>query len=177
MLVVVAILGVAAAIVVPKADPQADFAADAAAGDIAQAVHFAQREAVRTGTYQIVVVDAASQVLRVYQPAASGSGTTAIHPVDKRDYQLSFSKEGMPLATVVSSVFKYQSGTVTNGAYFGPDGVPVDIAPTKVLGLPLGLLLDTKDISPLKEEARITIRHGNTERVVRVAPVTGRVSL
>jgi len=177
MLAVVAVLAVTAALAIPKADPQTAFAADAAAGDIAQAVRFAQREAVRTGTYQIVVVDAASQALRIYQPAASGSGTTAIHPIDKRDYQLNFSRDGMPLATVVSSVFKYQSGAVTNGAYFGPDGVPVDIAPTKVLGLPLGLLLGTKDISPLKEEARITIRYGNAERVVRVAPVTGRVSL
>jgi len=177
MLAVVAILAVSAALAIPRADIQTSLAADAAAGEIARAVRFAQREAVRTGTYQSIVIDSASQMLRVYQPASSGSGTTATHPVDKRDYLINFSNDGLPQATIVSSVFKYQSGAVLNGAIFGPDGVPVDIAPTKLLGLPIGFLLGTKEISPLKEDAQITIRYGSVERVVRVAPVTGRVSL
>ena len=177
MTIVLAILAVASALAIPRADTQSALAADAAAGDIARALRFAQREAVRTGTYQTIVIDSASQMLRVYQPASSGSGTTATHPVDKRDYLINFSNDGLPQATIVSSVFKYQSGAVLNGAIFGPDGVPVDIAPTKLLGLPIGFLLGTKEISPLKEEAQITIRYGSVERVVRVAPVTGRVSL
>ncbi|MEW6021851.1 MAG: hypothetical protein AB1807_06895 [Pseudomonadota bacterium] len=177
MVLVMAVLAIAAGIAIPPADTQAALGADAAAGEIARAVRFAQREAVRTGTYQTVVINTASQMLRVYQPASSGNGTTATHPVDKRDYLVNFANDSLPQATIVSSVFRYQSGAVTNGAIFGPDGVPVDVAPSKFLGLPIGIVLGTKEISPLKEEARITLRYGSVERVVRVAPVTGRVSL
>lgn len=178
MVTVVAIVAAAAAIAIPKADPQAALAADAAAGDIASAVRFAQREAIRTGVYHTISIDAASQVLRIQRPAPSGSGTiTATHPVDKRDYQFNFASAGAPGARIVSSAFRYQSNAVTNGTIFGPDGAPVDVAPSKVLGLPIGIVLGTKEISPLKEEARITLRFGAVERVVRVAPVTGRVSL
>jgi len=177
MVLVMAVLAISAGIAIPQADTQSAFAADAAAGEIARAVRFAQREAVRTGTYQTISIDLSRQVLRVYQPASSGSGTTAIHPVDKRDYQINFASDGLPQASIVSSVFRYQSGAVTTGAIFGPDGMPIDVAPTKLLGLPIGFLLGTKEISPLKEEARITLRYGGVERVVRVAPVTGRVSL
>lgn len=173
-----AILAIAAAIAIPPADTQSAFAADAAAGEIARAVRFAQSEAVRTGIYHTVSIDTAAQVLRIVRPAASGSATVnATHPVDKQDYQINFANSSLPQAIIVSSVFRYQSGVVTNGALFGPDGIPVDVAPTKVLGLPIGVVLGTKEISPLKEEARITLRYGGVERVVRVAPVTGRVSL
>lgn len=178
MLAVVAVLGIAAAVVIPKADPQSAFAADAAAGEIAQALRFAQREAIRTGVYHTISIDPASQTLRVTRPALTGNSiVSAAHPVDKRDYQINFDKDGMPQATIVSSVFRYQSNAVTSGTMFGPDGVPVDVAPSKVLGLPIGIVLGTKEISPLKEEGKITLRFGNVERVVRVAPVTGRVSL
>src|SRR5688500_15646486 len=71
MIAVVAVLATAAAIVIPKADPQVSIAADAVAGEIARAVRFAQREAVRTGTYQLISVDPATQVLRVYQSNSS----------------------------------------------------------------------------------------------------------
>ena len=178
MAAVVAIVAVAAAIAIPKSDPQTALAADAAAGEIARAVRFAQREAVRTGIYHTISIDAASQVLRIQRPASSGSGSiTVTHPVDKRDYQINFADDGMPRARIVSSLFRYQSKALTNGALFGPDGAPVDVAPAKLLGLPIGIVLGTKEISQLKEDARITVRYGNVERVVRVAPVTGRVSL
>ena len=178
MAAVVAIVAVAAAIAIPKSDPQTALAADAAAGEIARAVRFAQREAVRTGIYHTISIDPASQVLRIQRPAPSGSGSiTVAHPVDKRDYQINFADDGMPRARIVSSLFRYQSNALTNGALFGPDGAPVDVAPAKLLGLPIGIVLGTKEISQLKEDARITVRYGNVERVVRVAPLTGRVSL
>lgn len=178
MVTVVAIVAVAAAIAIPKADPQTALAADAAAGEIARAVRFAQREAVRTGIYHTISIDPASQVLRIQRPAPSGSGSiTVTHPVDKRDYQINFADDGMPRARIVGALFRYQSNAVTNGTIFGPDGAPVDVAPSKFLGLPIGIVLGTKEISQLKEDAQITVRYGNVERVVRVAPVTGRVSL
>ena len=175
MVIVVAVVALAAWLALPKADPQAAFAADAVADEIARAVRFAQREAVRTGTYQLISVDPATQVLRVYQSNSSGS-TTATHPVDKRPYQISFAGNAMPRATIVSSVFKYDGGPTTNFASFGPDGAPAYVDPS-LLGQLFGMLNGTnKDIDPLQEEGKITIRYANVERVVRVAPVTGRVT-
>lgn len=174
MVIVVAILAVVASITLPKADPQAVVNADAAAAEIASALRFAQREAIRTGTYQRVSIDPATQQLRVYRPTASGS-TTATHPVDKGAYQISFAGNAMPLATIVSAVFKYQGGRTTNYASFGPDGAPAYVDDSLLSQFFFGQLLGTKDIDPLQEDGAITVRHGNAERVVRVAPVTGRV--
>lgn len=174
IVIVVAVLSVVAAIAIPKADPQAAFAADAVVGEVARAMRFAQREAIRTGTYQQVSVDPATQILRVYRPTGSG-GTTTTHPVDKRDYQISFAGNAMPRATIVSSVFKYEGGITRNYASFGPDGTPSYIDPGKLSQWWNGLF-GTVDIDPLTEEGRITVRYGNAERVVRVAPVTGRVT-
>lgn len=174
MLVVIAVLGVVAAIAIPRAGSLAPAAADAAAAEIARAISFAQREAVRTGNFHYISVDPATQTLRVYQPNTS-IGDTATHPIDKRPYQISFAGTAMPRATIISSVFKYDGGPTTYIAGFGPDGSPAYVD-TGALGQLASLLFGAKDIDPLKEEGKITIRYGNLERVVRVTPVTGRVT-
>lgn len=173
--IVIAIVALVAVIALPKADPQAAFAADAATAEVVRALRYAQREAIRTGTYQHVSLDPATQVLRVYQPNSSG-GSTATHPVDKGTYQISFAGTAMPRATIVSAVFKYEGGPTLSVASFGPDGAPSYVDPSK-LGQVWSLLSVSADVDPLKEDGLVTIRHGNAERVVRVAPVTGRVSL
>jgi len=175
MLVVVAVLGIAAALAIPRADPQAAFAADAAAGEVVRALRFARREAIRTATYQQVSVDPATQVLRVYRPTGAG-GVTATHPVAKRDYQVSFAGTAMPRATIVSAVFQYDGGPTTNFASFGPDGTPSYLDPSKMSQALSLFLTGSPDIDPLKVEGKITLRFGNQERVVRVAPITGRVT-
>jgi Tfp pilus assembly protein FimT len=175
MVIVVAVIAIAAALALPRSDPQAGLAADAVAGEIARAIRFAQREAIRTGTYQLVSVNPATQVLKVYRTTDKGD-VLATHPVDKRDYEISFANNAMPRATIVSSVFKYEDGANTNFTAFGPDGNPVDPTPDKLLTQLIGMLLGAKDAPPLKEEGKITIRYGNAERVVRVTPVTGRVA-
>ena len=176
MVVVVAIVAVAAAIAIPRADPNTAFAADAAAAEIASAIRFAQREAVRTGIYQLVSVNSTTQMLKVYRKNDKGDDVLATHPVDKRAYEISFANNAMPRATIVSSVFIYQAGASTNFTAFGPDGNPVNPKSDKLLGQPAGTLLGAKDAPPLKEEGKVTIRYGDAERMVRVAPVTGRVT-
>ncbi len=175
MLVVCAVIGMTAAIAIPQAASLTPAAADAVASEIAQAIRFAQREAIRTGTWQQVSVNSATQELRVYQ-ANDSTGVTAIHPVDKRDYKISFAGNAMPRATIVSAVFKYEGGPTTNYISFGPDGAPSYVDPNKLTQLFNQLLLGAKQIDPLKEDGLITIRYGAAERVVRVTPVTGRVT-
>ena len=175
MLIVVAVISVTAVIAIPQASSLSPAAADAAALEIARAVRFAQREAIRTGRYQTASVNPATQELRVYRPSSSG-GASSLHPVDKRDYKISFAGNAMPRATIVSSVFTYEDKAVTNYVTFGPDGAPVDPESDPVNVQVAGQVLGPKDASPLKDEGKITLRYGNVERVVRVAPVTGRVS-
>ena len=175
MLTVVAVISVLALIALPEASSLSPAAADAVAAEVARAVRFAQREAIRTGTYQAVSVNPATQGLRVYRPVSS-AGATSLHPVDKRDYQISFAGNAMPQARIVSSVFTYEDKAVTSQVTFGPDGAPVDPSVPVVQEFP-GQVLESKKASPLKEEGSITIRHGHVQRVVRVAPLTGRVTL
>ena len=170
MLVVVAVLAVAATIAVPSADVVSPAVADAAASQVAEAMRFARREALRTRTYHVVRLDPAAQTLRVYRlrtsgPVAEDTANPVKHPVDRRTYLINFSKDPAA-ATIVGAVFRYQNGATTNYASFGPDGAPADIH---------GWLL--KDVDPLKNEGVVTIRRGNAERTVRLAPVTGRVTL
>jgi Tfp pilus assembly protein FimT len=169
MCIVVAVLGVAAAIALPNVNPVSVPAADATAGEIASALRFAQREAVRTGAWHRVEIDTAAQSVRVYRLAVSltvkeDTSNTVLHPVDKREYRITFANGSAASANIVSGVFKYGIGT-KNYVSFGPDGSPANL-------IALGL----KYIDPLQENGTITIRHGNVERVVKVAPVTGRVS-
>lgn len=174
MVIVIAVLAIAATIAIPKADPLGTAAADAMADEVARALRFAQREAIRTGTNQHVNVDPVTQVLRIYQPNSS-TGIPTMHPVDKRDYQIRFAENAMPRATIVSAVFRYEGGPILTVASFGPDGSP-SYADTSKSGQLWTLLSGAQDIDPLKEDGLVTIRYGNIERVVRVAPVTGRVS-
>lgn len=175
MMVVIAVLGLVAALALPRASSVAPAAADAAAAEIASAIRFAQREAIRTGIYQLVSVNPMTQTLKVYRTTDKGD-VLATHPVDKRDYEISFANTAMPRATIVSSVFQYQAGTNTSFTAFGPDGNPVNPKPDKLPGQTPGMLLGPKDAPPLKEEGKVTIRFGDAERVVQVTPVTGRVT-
>jgi prepilin-type N-terminal cleavage/methylation domain-containing protein len=177
MLIVVAVLSVVAVIAIPQASSLSPATiADAAAAEIARALRFAQREAVRTNNYCVVTIDTATQVLRVDQPTAARTIIPIVHPVDKRDYQVSFGNNSMLRATLVGSVFKYEGGFTTSYALFGPDGMPVYVDKSP-LGQLFGLMLGTPEIKPLKEEGRITVRYNNVERIVRIAPVTARISL
>jgi Tfp pilus assembly protein FimT len=164
MCVVVAILGLAAALALPNANPAIVPAADAAAGEIARALRFAQREAIRTSTFYLVRIDPATQMLKVVRPTASGD-VAAMHPVDKVAYQISFNGNGMARGTLVSSAFTYDKTALTY-ASFGPDGSPGDMHKP----------LDPTNIDALKTDGKITIRYGNVDRVISVAPVTGRVT-
>jgi prepilin-type N-terminal cleavage/methylation domain-containing protein len=169
MLVVVAILAICAALVVPSADSIAPARADAAAAEIARALRFAQREAVRTNEWHQVQVDMSSQTLRVYRLLATGisedTANPTMHPVDKRKYDISFKDGQTPTITAVS--FNYDNGTLgANFVSFGPDGSPGEVTISK----------KKEEVKDLKT-GRITIGYGRQQRFVDVSPVVGRVSI
>ena len=176
MVVVVAIVAIMAAIVLPKADPVSPAVADAAAGEVARALRFAQREARRTGSYYRVELSPTAQTLRVYRltgsnPPREDSASITLHPVDKQRYDMNFSANPNSRTQLVSSVFRYENGATTAYVSFAPDGSPVDTPKNLILNF-----FGIKDIDPLAEDGKVILRHGNAERVVRVAPLTGRVT-
>jgi Tfp pilus assembly protein FimT len=173
MVVVVAVLAIAAAIVIPKADVVSPAVVDAAASRVANALRFARREAMRTGAYHVVLLDTAAQTLRVYRLTTSGAiaedtANPVLHPVDKRTYNIGFANDPAGSATIASAVFKYQSGLTTNYATFGPDGAPSDIRGTWFLKV---FVTD-----PLQADGVVTLSRGGVVKTVTVAAATGRVT-
>lgn len=170
MVVVVALLAVAASIVMPKADAVSPAIVDAASGQVADAMRFARREAIRTGAYHVVKLDMSAQTLRVYRLTTSGAvaedtSKPVLNPVSHRTYSMVFSSNPSSDATIVSAVFSYQSGVAASYASFGPDGSPADIS---------GSLART--IYPLQADGKVTLRRGGAQRTVTVAAGSGRVT-
>lgn len=170
LLVVVAVLAIAARVALPRADPASSFTADAVAAEVAHALRFAQREAVRTGAWHRVSIDTASQQLRVARLDISGAvaedgSNKALHPLDKREYRVTLGAAGALRARVASAVFTYNSGTTLNTLSFSPDGAPADIRGSLV-----------KTIDPLKADGVVTVRDGQAARTVTVDAVTARVT-
>ena len=169
MLVAVAVIAAGAAIAVPAMDPVTLPYADAAAGEVARALRFAQREAVRTGAWYTVKFDTGAQTLRVYRLTTSGivgedTSYPVLHPIDRRKYDIAFGAPSMARATITLVDFDYDKGaTNANFVSFGPDGTPADIH---------GWLL--KDTDALKVGI-VTIVAGNQKRTLTVDPATGRV--
>lgn len=169
MLVVVAVLGLTARIAMPTSDLLATVASDTGAAEVLQAIRFAQREAIRTGAWHTVKIDATAQTLRVYRLTTSGAedtGNPVNHPVDKRKYDVAFGPAGPTGATITLVDFDYASGgnTNLNTLSFGPDGTPA-------------LLTGSKD-SDIKamQAGLVTIQSRTGVRNLVVDNVTGRVS-
>jgi len=96
---VVAVLGIAMAVAIPPADVISPAVADAASGEVAQALRFARREAMRTRAYHAVSFEPALSTLRVYRlsttgPGAEDTGHPVLHPVDRRVYGVDFRQGG-----------------------------------------------------------------------------------
>ncbi|VXC28481.1 Tfp pilus assembly protein FimT/FimU [Massilia sp. 9I] len=162
MLVTVAVLALAASIAVSSASPASSFAVDSAAGEVTRAIRFAQREAVRTGTWHVVRFNVAAQSLLVYRLNAAGEQDTVnkvFHPTSKAEYEISL----RPVGQLASADFKYKTRPVTNTISFRPDGAPASFN----AGVPAGDLLEV--------DGKVVLAQGKVQRSVAVARVTGRV--
>lgn len=167
MMVTVALLALVASLAIPDTRPASTFAADAAAGEVARAIRFAQREAVRTGVWHGARFDPATQSLKVFRVTVFGleSATPVLHPVDKSTYEVKLGNTPGAIGMLSTVEFKYKTRTVTNFIAFRPDdGMPASINP-------LGLSVDL-----LERDGKVVLAHGSVQRELTVARVTGRVS-
>lgn len=171
MLAVVAIIALVASIALPSADTVNDPVAAAAATEVAHAIRFAQREALRTGKYHVAEIDPASQTVRVYRLTSSGTigedtGNPVMHPVDKRTYRIQLADHAPTRAILASSDFVYGASRKGDIA-FGPDGTPVNAEFVK----------GKAPTAALSTDGIVRVTAGAATRTVTVDKTTGRVKL
>jgi prepilin-type N-terminal cleavage/methylation domain-containing protein len=168
MLVVLVLIALVVSVSVPPSDVVEGPRVDAAAAEVRQAIRFAQSAALRTGAWYTVSIDAATQVLRVYQLNAQyveDTSVTVMHPVDLAPYRVTFGGTGRLRATIVSAAFTSKSGnTTSNFVLFGPDGMPA------------AAVDKNGKTNVLRDNGVVTLGYGKTVRQVTIDAVTGRVT-
>jgi Tfp pilus assembly protein FimT len=169
MLAVIAIISLVAAIAIPQASSVSPAVVNAAGAEVAHAIRFAQREAVRTGKYYVAEIDPAKQTVRVYRLTSTGTvdedtANPVMHPVDKQPYRITLAANAATRAVVASSVFTYGADT-TNNITFGADGTPVDINYVK----------GSVTAGALSADGVVVLQSGAASRTVTVDKITGRV--
>lgn len=171
LLAVIAIIALVAAIAIPQATAVSPAVADAAAAEVAHAIRFAQREAVRTGKYHVAEIDPARQTVRVYRLIGTttvdeDTNNPVMHPVDKIPYRITLAGNAATRAVVASSVFTYGADTTTD-ITFGADGSPVDV----------NFVKGKVSTSALSADGVVRLQVGAVQRTVTVDKMTGRVTL
>jgi len=168
--VVVLILAVVAAAVI-RSQTSADVAPtlDAAAEEVAAAYRFARSEAIRTGEPHGVDTSTSTQHVRVYRLDTSASPpvpdySSVRHPVDKRLYHLDFSTHPLLAQVEITSAVAWWSGLgfPTSFVGFSASGTPKynNAGAIHMLGF-----------------ASVDLAAGGETRDIRVAPMTGRVTI
>jgi prepilin-type N-terminal cleavage/methylation domain-containing protein len=167
--IVVLILGIMAIVVIPDSAPSNQQKLDLAANQIAQALRFAHREAVRTGEHYGVTISQVTQTITVkkWDMTTDPVSTELIpyHPVDKQSFV--FDADTMSLAPGVSiinssDIFNYISIGRRRSLIFDPHGVPVWV-------------LGSDDSVYRLLDGIVQLSDGQNRRDIAVAPLTGRV--
>ena len=170
LLIVIALLGMVAAIAVPTSNNNDALKLDRAATNVANAFRFARSEAIRTGKGHGLTVSQATQAVtvRAYDLTTTPIGTlaTLTHPVSKQPYQFNIETDPGTAGVIIKNsvdVFEYEDVGRRRSIIFDASGTPLWIISTGPIGYPL-------------TEATVELQYGDQERVVNVAPMTGRVS-
>lgn len=127
LLTVCAVIAIAAVVAVPSAQPVTDVRADAAAGEVVQALRFARQEALRSGAVRMLRCDTDRNEVSVYIPDASGAPATMLtHPLSKMDYTVNLGQvpAGSNIALTACS-FQFADKTTATAVAFDANGNPV----------------------------------------------------
>jgi prepilin-type N-terminal cleavage/methylation domain-containing protein len=165
MLIVCAVLVIAAAVALPSAQPAAEFSADAAAGEIVQALRFTRQEAMRTGALRMLGCDQANSRLSVYVPDANGAQTAAVRdPLRKTDYVV------VPGQAPAGSGF-----SVSNCNFVFADGQSATALAFDANGNPVRGTGDAKSQATALSSGTIVIGAGKVTRTIAIG-LSGRVT-
>ncbi len=166
-LIVVAIIGMIALVVIPSLSTSDEKVLEQATNEVVQAIRHAHSEAIRSGIEHGVVIDQASQRVRLYWLDTSGGSPVPTydirHPLDKKLYDFNLQSDAYP-ARLSSVYIKYQLVALPQNfvGFVGVTGTPKynDSGTTRML-----------------ETATIQLEYRGETRTISVAPLTGRVDI
>jgi prepilin-type N-terminal cleavage/methylation domain-containing protein len=166
LLIVLAILGVAAAAAIPVLSSGNPQTLDLAAEQVASAMRYARSEAMRTGEPRGYRGNTDTRRIRVFRPDTSMSPWTVnfdvYHPVSKQLYSISLRDH--PLA----AIDKMSHDRLYRGTCNEPRNVWFDTTGTPWCADPENVLL---------EQYEVTLTRGPHTRVVTLHGITGRVTI
>lgn len=171
LLVVIGLLGLIAAVATPGFSSNDQLKLERAANEVATAVRFARSEALRTGTGHGLTISQVTHdvTVQAYDLTTTPIGTLATlpHPISKQPYQFNINNDPGTAGVIIKNsndVFEYEDIGRRRSMIFDASGTPIWIVSSGPIGYPL-------------MDGTIELRYGDHERVVTVAPMTGRVSI
>jgi len=153
LMIVLVILGIAAAIAVPMMSSAASMQLRSAVNMVAADLEYAKSMSIATGQYYRVAFDTAQNRYEVQDP----SGAVIQHPVSKKNYVVSFGDDGRLNQVTIQSV--------TSGA------AALSEVCFDYLGTP------RSSTAELANPVVVTLQAGGATRTVTVAAVTGFISV
>lgn len=156
LMIVMVILGIAAAIAVPMISSAASMQIRAAGGMVAADLEYAKSMAISRGSYYFVEFDTANEFYQIVDV----NGAAIKHPITKADaYEVDFANDGRLDRVDIVSVTLDPSGTDIGFDYLGS---PYTHNSGSVKSL---------------NSATITLQAGSITKTVTIEPVTGFVSI
>lgn len=164
MVVVVVILGIAAAVAMPNLSSTNPVKLDNAANEAAAAIRFARAEAIRTKISRGINADAANDRIHIYSLPGSIPAYDIYHPVDKKLYDINLKTDPYIAGVdLVSANFVFAGGfSSSNYLGFNSEGNP------KYTFLGNDYMLSS---------GAITLGYNGHQRTILIAPMTGRVTI
>ena len=171
MLIAVTIVALVATIALPSLSTGNEKKLDLAATEVANAIRFARSEALRTGEGHGLTISQVTQTVTVnkYDLTTAPISTlgTLTHPVDKKPYDFNINTGSTTSDVTISNsqdVFNFTGLGRRRSLLFDANGTPkwiVGSGPT----------------THLLSDGNIELSYGRQQRVVNVAPITGRVTV
>lgn len=164
MAVVVLILSIIAAVAVPSLSSTDSLKLDTAAGEVAAAIRFARAEAIRTKTVHGINTDAINERVRVYSLPGISPVYDIYHPIDKKLYDINLKTDAyVAEVDLVSAGYSFaDSFSSSTMLDFSAEGIP------KYTGSGNDYMLTS---------GTITLSHQGQQRIISIAPMTGRVTI
>jgi len=156
LMIVLVIIGVAAAIAVPMISSAGSMQIRAAANMLAADLEYAKSAAISRGQYYSVVFDDSAETYQIEDQ----SGTVIAHPVKKGfNYAVDFANDG-----------RLSQVNIVDADFDGVSAVTFDYLGSPHSGTPASGLSDLNS-------GEVTLQAGNTTKKVTVEPVTGFISV
>jgi len=170
LMIVVAVLAIAAAVALPTAQPVAEFQADAAAGEVVNALRFARENAQYSGVQRLFDCDAAANTIAVFALETDKTTTRVArdpveHPFNRAPYLLNLNAApaGNTMA-LVRCTFTFDDNASATAVAFNADG--------KLLrGVGSGPARDR-----VLRTGQVVLGAGNVERTIAI-DATGRITV